>query len=81
MPRNLVLRSKLRSALYLRSIARAPIARRLRLIGTQMKLSSWCDSSGRRAARCRNAGSRLTCGTTIGLPLWTTLPVIPSPTR
>ena len=35
----------------------------------------------RRAARCRNDGSRLTRGTTIGLPLWTTRPVIPSPTR
>ena len=39
------------------------------MIGTQMKLSSCCDSSGRRAARCRNVGSRLTRGTTIGLPL------------
>ena len=28
---------------------------------------------------CRNAGSRLTRGTTIGLPLSTTLPVMPSP--
>ena len=49
------------------------------MIGTQMKLSSCFRLSGRRGAMLRNAGSRLTRGTTIGLPLSTTLPVMPSP--
>ena len=44
-----------------------------------MKLSSCFGCSGRRGARLRNAGSLLTRGTTIGLPLSTTLPVMPSP--
>ena len=46
-----------------------------------MKLSSSFGSSGRFDARLRNAGSRLTRGTTIGLLLSTTLPMMPSPTR
>ncbi len=38
-----------------------------------------CGSSARFDARFRNIGSRLICGTTIALPLSTTLPVMPSP--
>src|SRR5580693_4840781 len=57
------------------------MARRLSRIGTHTKLSSSLGSSGRFAARLRNAGSRLTRGTTIGLLLSTTRPTMPSPTR
>ena len=80
-PRNFTLLSKSRSALNRRSTPSAPTALRFSRIGTQTKLSSCRASSPLRAARLRNAGSRLTRGTTTGLPLSTTRPVMPSPTR
>src|SRR5262245_17346606 len=46
-----------------------------------MNVSSSRGSSGRLAARLRNDGSLLTRGTTIGLLLSTTLPMMPSPSR
>ena len=81
MAKNLTLLSKSRSGLKRKSTASAPAAARWSTMGTQMKLSSWREVSPRRAARLSSAGSRLTRGTTIGLPLSTTWPVIPSPTR
>ena len=51
-------------------------------MGTQRKLMS---SSSRRAsrgtARWRKPGSSVRCGTTVGVPRWATVPVMPSPTR
>ena len=50
------------------------------MIGTQMKLSSCFRWSLRRSPMFMKPGSRLTRGTTIGLPDSTTWPVMPSPT-
>jgi hypothetical protein len=59
----------------------APTALRCRTIGTQKKLSSGPPMFFLGTARFKNSGSLLTSGTTIGLPLSTTRPVIPSPRR
>ena len=50
-------------------------------MGTQTKLISSLPDSLKTPVRFRKSGSRLTRGTTTGLPLWTTRPVMPSPTR
>ena len=62
-----------------RSALSAPMTSLPILIGTQMKEMSFFSMPLRAPVRFRKSGSSEMRGTTAGWPVWTTLPVTPSP--
>ena len=78
---NLTCASKSSAGRTLRSTLIAPIALPSNLIGTQKKAIFWPLERLRSPVFARKRGSLLISGTTTSLPVCTTRPVTPSPTR